>query len=59
MKKKVNSNNYNISSIKRVTWKCLEVSRYSNDIVVQNNGIEMYIKSVLQVQSGFFFFFAN
>ena len=52
--KKVNSNKYNISSIsiKRVTWKF-------HDIVVQNNGKEMYIKSVLQVQSGFLFFFAN
>ena len=43
-KKKVNENTYDISSIK----KFLEVSR------VQNNGKEMYKKSVLHVQSCFF-----
>ena len=35
--KKVNSNKYNISSIKRVTWKCLEVSRYSRAKQRQRN----------------------
>ena len=48
--KKVNKNTYDISSIKRVTGKFLEVSRCS----VQNNGKEMYKKSVLHVQSCFF-----
>ena len=48
--KKVNRNAYNISSIKRVLegfWKFLVV-------VVQNNGKEMYKKSVQHVQSCFF-----
>ena len=40
---------YNISSIKRVTGKFRVV-------VVQNNGKEMYKKSVLPVQSCCFFF---
>ena len=44
-------NTYDISSRKRVTKKFLEVSLF---IVVQNNGKEMYKKSVLQVQSCFF-----
>ena len=48
--KKVNKNTYDISSIKRVTRKFLEVSGCS----VQNNGKEMYKKSVLHVQSCFF-----
>ena len=47
--KKVNGNTYDISSIKRVTKKFLEVSR----VVVQNNGKEMYKKSMLHVQSCF------
>ena len=41
---------YNISSIKRVTRKFRVV-------VVQNNGKEMYKKSVLHMQSCCFFFF--
>ena len=47
--KKVNDNTYDISSIKRVRsfWKF-------HVVVVQNNGREMYKKSVLHVQSGFF-----
>ena len=48
--KKVNKNTYDISSIKRVTGKFLEFSRCS----LQNNGKEMYKKSVLHVQSCFF-----
>ena len=48
--KKVNKNTYDISSIKRVSRKFLEVSGCS----VQNNGKEMYKKSVLHVQSCFF-----
>ena len=51
-KKKLNKNTSDISSIKRVTrsfWKF-------HVAVVQNNGKEMYKKSVLHVQS---FFFAN
>ena len=47
--KKVNKNTYDISSIKRVTLKFLEVSRCS----VQKKGKEMYKKSVLHVQSCF------
>ena len=43
--KKVNGITYDISSIKRVTKKFLEVSR----VVVQNNGKEMYKESVLHV----------
>ena len=46
-RKKVNRNTYNISSIKRVTKKF-------HFVVVQNNGKEMYKKSVLHVQSCFF-----
>ena len=48
--KEVNRNAYDISYIKRVLegfWKFLVV-------VVQNNGEEMYKKSVLHVQSCFF-----
>ena len=48
--KEVNRNAYDISYIKRVPegfWKFLVV-------VVQNNGKEMYKKSVLHVQSCFF-----
>ena len=48
--KNVNRNAYNTSSIKRVLegfWKFLVV-------VVQNNGKEMYKKSVQHVQSCFF-----
>ena len=44
--KKVNGNTYDISSIKRVPKKfCV--------VVVQNNGKELYKKSVLHVQSCF------
>ena len=43
--KKVNKKRYDISSVKRVTKKFLEVSL----VVVQNNGEEMYKKSVLHV----------
>ena len=46
-RKRVNWNAYNISSIKRVTGKF-------HFVVVQNNGKEMYKKSVLHVQSCFF-----
>ena len=46
-KKKVNKNMYEISSVKRVTRKF-------HVVVVQNNGKEMYKKSVLHVQSCFF-----
>ena len=46
-KKKVNKNMYEISSAKRVTRKF-------HVVVVQNNGKEMYKKSVLHVQSCFF-----
>ena len=45
--KKVNKNTYEISSVKRVTRKF-------HVVVVQNNGKEMYKKSVLHVQSCFF-----
>ena len=47
--KNVNENTYDVSSIKRVRsfWKFLVV-------LVQNNGKEMYKKSVLHVQSCFF-----
>ena len=48
--KKVNKNTYDISSMKRVTRKFLEVSRCR----VQNNGKKMYKKSVLHLQSCFF-----
>ena len=43
VKKKVNENTYDISSIKSL-WKF-------DVVVVQNNGKEMYKKSVLHVQS--------
>ena len=46
-KKKVNKNTYEISSVKRVTRKF-------HVVVVQNNGKEMYKKSVLHMQSCFF-----
>ena len=46
-KKKVNKNTYEISSVKRVTRKF-------HVVVVQNNGKEMYKKSVLHVQICFF-----
>ena len=49
-KKKVNRNTYNISSIKRVTRKFLEVSRCSRAKQRQRN----VQKSVLHVQSCFF-----
>ena len=49
--KKVNENTYDISSIKRVTKKFLEVWRECSRA---NNGKEMYKKSVLHVQSCFF-----
>ena len=45
-------NTYDISSIKRVTRNFLEFSLHI--VVVQNNGQEMYKKSVLCVQSCFF-----
>ena len=45
-------NTYDISSMKRVTRKFLEFSLHI--VVVQNNGKEMYKKSVLCVQSCFF-----
>ena len=48
--KKVDNNRYDISSIKRVTRKFLEVSRCGR----ANNGKEMYKNSVLHVQSCFF-----
>ena len=48
--KKVNRNTYNISCIKRLTRKFQEVSRYSR----AEQRKEMYIKSVLRVQSCFF-----
>ena len=48
--KKVNDNTYYISSIKRVTKKFLEVSRYSRAKQRQRN----VQKSVLHVQSCFF-----
>ena len=44
---RINRNAYYISSIKRVTRKF-------HFVVVQNNGKEMYKKSVLHVQSCFF-----
>ena len=46
-KKKVNENAYDVSSIKKIFWKFRVV-------VVQNNGKEMYKKSVLHAQSCFF-----
>ena len=45
-------NTYDISSIKRITRNVLEFSLHI--VVVQNNGQEMYKKSVLCVQSCFF-----
>ena len=50
MKKKVNKNTYDISFIKRVTRKFLEVSRCS----LAKNSREMYKKNVLHMQSYFF-----
>ena len=50
-KKKVKGNTFKISSIKLVTRKFLQVSIV---VVMQNNGKEMYKKSVLHVQSCFF-----
>ena len=50
--KKVNKKRYDISSVKRVTKKFLEVSL----VVVQNNGEEMYKKSVLHVLDLLLFF---
>ena len=49
--KKVNRNTYNISSIKRVTRKFLEVLHYSRAKQRQRN----VLKSVPYVQSFFFF----
>ena len=49
-RKKVNKNTYDISSIKRVTRKFLEVSRHSRAKQRQRN----VQKSVLHVQSCFF-----
>ena len=51
-KKGVNKNTYDISFIKRVTWKFLEVSRRSR--AKKTEKTEMYKKSVLHVQSCFF-----
>ena len=48
--KKVNENTYDISSIKRVTMKFLEVSRYSRAKQQERN----VQKSVLHAQSCFF-----
>ena len=50
--KKVNKKRYDISSVKRVTKKFLEVSL----VVAQNNGKEMYKKSVQHVLHLFLFF---
>ena len=50
VKKKLNENTYDISSIKRVTKKFLEVSRCSGAKQRQR----MYKKSVLYVQSCYF-----
>ena len=50
--KKVNKKRYDISSVKRVTKKFLEVSL----VVVQNNGKEMCKKSVLHVLHLLLFF---
>ena len=47
----VNENTYDISSKKSVTKKFQEVFHV---VVVQNNGKEMYKKSVLHVQSCFY-----
>ena len=49
---KKHNNMYDISSIKRVARNVLEFSLHI--VVVQNNGKEMYKKSVLRVQSCFF-----
>ena len=51
-KKTKHKNTYDISSIKRVARNVLEFSLHI--VVVQNNGKEMYKKSVLRVQSCFF-----
>ena len=48
--KKVNKNTYDISFIKRVTRKFLEVSL----VALQKNSREMYKKNVLHMQSYFF-----
>ena len=50
-KKKVNENTYDISSIKTCNY---QVSGRFYIVVVQNNGKEMYKKSVLHLQSCFF-----
>ena len=50
--KKVNENTYEISCIKLVPKKFLEVSRCGS---AKKNGKEKYKKSVLHVQSCFFF----
>ena len=49
--KKVNENTYDISSKNRVTKICFWKLHV---VVMQNNGKEMYKKSVLHVQSCFF-----
>ena len=49
--KKVNRTTYNISSVKCLSMKFLEVSR----VIMQNSSKEMYKKSVLLVQSCFLF----
>ena len=49
--KKVNENTYDISSKNRVTKICFWKFHV---VVVQSNGKEMYKKSVLHVQSFFF-----
>ena len=49
---KKHKNTYEISPIKRVAKNFLEFSLHF--VVVQNNGKEMYKKSVLRVQSCFF-----
>ena len=51
-KKIVNKNTYDISFIKRVTWKFLEVSRCSR--AKKPAKTEMYKKIVLHVQCCFF-----
>ena len=51
-KNKKHNNMYDISSIKRVARNVLEFSLHI--VVVQNNGKEMYKKSVLRLQSCFF-----
>ena len=51
-KKRLNKNTYDISFIKRVTWKFLEVSRPSR--AKKTEKTEMYKKNLLHVQSCFF-----